>query len=213
MAQQALTDEQVGKFLTDLGNYRVKRATQAALDGPSDGISGALLLAIGLKETHLRNVEGGAKKDAAGNWVPETDPTRMDVGWLQISRRYHPLNLAAMPGVKAGTWTPLVEGKTANDGGFVPRFEDSLQFTITELRDAQDYGRAHGVADADLVRYAVAAHNAGLGGALRGYREGNVDKYTALGDYSQWILDTRTQVNHWLGSHPNWVATEGTPVA
>jgi hypothetical protein len=204
MPQEKLTDTQVGKFLADLGNYRVKRAQQAALLGPSDGISGALLLAIGLKETHLKNIEGGAKKDATGKWVPEDDPTRMDVGWLQISRRFHPLNLAAMAGVRAGTWTPTVAGKTANDGGFCPLFEDSLQFTLSELRDAQDYGRAHGVKDADLVAFAIASHNAGLGGALKGYREGDVDKYTALGDYSSWILSTRTQVNRWLANHPNW---------
>lgn len=211
MPQERLTDAQVGQFLGELGNYRVKRAQEAALDGPSDGISGALLLAIGLKETHLKNIEGGAKKDAAGNWVAQDDPTKMDVGWLQISRIYHPLNLSAMPGVKAGTWSPPISGRTANDGGFAPRFEDSLQFTIAELRDAQDYGRAHGVADADLVRFAVAAHNAGLGGALSGYRAGNVDKNTALGDYSEWILATRTQVNHWLSDHPNWVTNTPTP--
>lgn len=200
---EQLTDTQVGKFLADLGNYRVKRAQEAALVGPSDGISGALLLSIGLRETHLLNIEGGAKL-VDGHWVAEDDATHMDVGWLQISRRYHPTSLAAMPGVKAGTWTPLVDGKTANDGGFCPRYEDSLQYTITELREAQDYGRVHGVAENDLVRYAVASHNAGLGGALSGYRAGDVDKYTALGDYSAWALATRTQVNRWLGAHPNW---------
>jgi hypothetical protein len=200
---ETLTDKQLHDALVQLGNYRVKRAQEAALVGPSDNISGALLLAIGLRETHLQNIEGGAKL-VNGTWVKEDDPTRKDVGWLQISRRFHTPDLKLMPGVKTGTWGPVQADKTAADGGYVPRFEDGLQFTIKELREAQAYGQDQGVADADLARYSVAAHNSGWGGALNGYRAGNVDKNTAGGDYSQWVLHTRSQVNSWISGHPNW---------
>jgi hypothetical protein len=200
-----LTDETVGKFLVGLGNYRVKRAQQAALQGTPDGISGGLLLALGLRESHLTNVEGGAKL-VDGRWVAQDDPNRMDVGWTQISRLHHLDSLRRMPGVKVRTWAPVVSGKTAADGGYAPRFEEALQFTIQELREAQAYGQDHGVDRNDLVRFAIAAHNAGSGGAVRGFREGDVDKYTARGDYSAWVLATKAQVNGWLTTHPNWLA-------
>jgi hypothetical protein len=197
------TAEQVGDALSRLGHYRVVRAQeQAALD-QADGIDGAHILALGLRETWGRNIEGGAKLEA-GRWVLETDPARMDVGWLQISRRYHPQALAKMPGVAVKTWGPVIEGRTANDGGYVPRFTDALRFTVDELGASMAYGRTHGVDGADLARFAVAAHNAGAGGALRGYQAGDVDRNTAGGDYSRWVMDAYRHVVAWLRRHPNW---------
>ena len=198
-----LTQDQVGKALANLGNYRVKRAQEVANSGFPDGISGSLLLALGMRETMLQNIQGGAMF-VDGKWVPQTDPTKMDVGWSQINRGFHSGSLKLMPGVKNGTWAPTVDGKTANDAGFVPRFEDALQFTVNMMHESQAYGSTHGVKDEDLARFAVAAHNGGMGGALKGYREGNVDKYTTLGDYSGWVLRHRTLINRWLGQHPNW---------
>lgn len=206
MAESLLTDKQVGTFLASLGNYRVKRAQEAALVGSSDGISGSLLLALGLRESHGKNVEGGAKYDEdKKKWVAQDDPNLMDVGWLQISRAYHKDALKRMLGVKAGTWTPVVAGKTAADGGYCPRFEESLQFAINELRESQAYGEDNKVPIEDLTRFAVAAHNAGAGGALKGYKNGDVDEYTTLGDYSSWVLATREQVHKWLTKHPGWL--------
>jgi hypothetical protein len=194
-----LTLEAVGHALTDLGNYRVKRAQAVAAEGGEDGISGALLLAIGLRETGGRNIEGGAVlRD--GEWVFAP----LDTGFFQIARKYHGDWLKRQPAVKAGTWAPVVAGHTPNDVGFCPRFEDSLRFTITELRENIAYALDSGVLPTDAVRVAVAAHNAGLGGALLGVREGDVDKHTALGDYSAWVIRHRTMVNRWLGQHPGW---------
>jgi hypothetical protein len=199
------TQTQVANALANLGNYRVKRVQEVASQGWNDGISGSTLLALGLRETALTNIQGGLIKDADGKWIPQPDPNKMDVGVFQISRIFHMVALKAMPGVKNGTWGPVVEGKTAGDGGFVPRFEESLQYTVQGLRDAQAYAEDHGVKAADLPRFSVAAHNAGWGGALRGYREGNVDKYTTGGDYSGWVFRHRTLINQWLKAHPNWV--------
>jgi hypothetical protein len=128
----------------------------------------------------------------------------MDVGIFQISRLHHPTQLARMVGVANGTWGPVVAGKFASMAGFVPRFEESLQFTLREMHESMAYASSKGVPDSQLARFAVAAHNAGAGGALSGYRAGNIDKYTALGDYSEWVLETRTIVNKWLADHPNW---------
>jgi hypothetical protein len=202
------TQEQIGQALARLGNYRVKRAQQVAAEGAPDGISGALLLALGMRETWGRNIEGGAK-NVNGKWVPldpdvPAEAKKMDVGWLQINRSYHYDALRAMPGVETGTWGPVMVGHSPVEAGFVPRFEESLRFTINELQEAVAYGHDHGAKDP--VRFAVAAHNAGLGGALGGLKDGNVDKYTAGGDYSAWVLAARTEVNRWLGDHPKWMA-------
>lgn len=199
------TQEQVGKACANLGRYRVQRAQIVAKEGVPDGISGATVLALGLRETHLTNIEGGAKL-VDGKWVAETDPNRMDVGVFQISRLWHKPTLAQMPGVKAKTWGPVVDGKTAADGGHCPRYEESLRYTIESMQEAIAYAGDKGVTEAEQVRFAIAAHNAGQGGALRGYREGNVDKYTTGGDYSAWVIRHRTLVNRWLAQHPNWKA-------
>lgn len=203
------TQDQVGKALANLGNYRVKRAQEVANSGFPDGISGSLLLALGLRETNLRNLEGGIKL-VNGEWVKQDDPTKMDVGWTQINRGFHAASLKLMPGVKSDTWTPTVENKTANDAGFVPRFEEALTFTINMMHESQAYAADHGVPNDELARFGVAAHNGGMGGALKGWREGNVDKYTTMGDYSGWVLRHRTLINRWLGQHPNW-KVDSTP--
>ena len=200
---QDFTQEQVGKALANLGRYRVQRAQIVANEGSPDGISGALIMALGLRETHLRNIEGGAML-VDGKWVAQTDYMKMDVGWTQINRGYHYGDLKLMPGVKSGTWGPVVSGMTAGDKGYCMRFEDSLRWTITNMQEAIAYAEDKDIPEEDRVRYAIAAHNGGLGGALRGYREGNVDKYTTGGDYSAFVLRHRTLVNRWLGSHPNW---------
>ena len=201
------TETQVDRALARLGNYRVRRAQIVANAGAPDGISGALLLALGLRETNGINEQGGAKRDpATGKWVSlgPGDADLMDVGALQISRQHHLSELRRLPAVKNHTWGPVIPGKTPADYGYVPRWTDALRFTLTEMHEAIAYAEDSGVHSGDLIRFAVAAHNAGKGGALSGYRAGDVDKYTANGDYSKWVLLARTEVNRWLGTHPNW---------
>ena len=202
------TQQEIGYALAHAGNYRVVRAQQVAGEGPPDGISGALLLSLGLRETWLNNIQGGAKPDGHGGWVtlgPE-DYAIMDVGWLQISRKYHLAALQKMPAVKNGTWGPVVPVHTPAEYGYVTRFTDALLFTLNELHESTAYAQDHGIDGAEAIRFAVVAHTAGLGGALKGHQEGDPDKYTALGDYSEWVLAARTEVNRWLIAHPNWIA-------
>lgn len=199
------TTAQIDEAMRRLGHYRVVRAQEQA-EKVKDAIGGAVILAMGLRETWGRNIEGGAKQ-VDGRWVAETDPTRMDVGWLQISRRYNAEALKRMPGVKVKTWSPVVEGKSAYDAGYVPRYTDALVFTVDSMTGAYNYAVERGYKNP--LRFAVAAHNAGIGGAAAGYREGNVDKYTAGGDYSAWVMDARTKVRAWIKDHPNWAYVEG----
>lgn len=201
------TASQIESALKGLGHYRCVRA-QELVEGfgsATDGLLGSHVLALGMRETWGRNIEGGAML-VDNKWVRETDPTHMDVGWLQISRRYHADALKGMPGVKVGTWEPVVKGKTANDSGYAPRYSDSLRFTEQELRDAMAYAVTNKVKKADRVRFALAAHNAGKGGALSGYKAANVDKYTAMGDYSAWVLEAQKLVSRFLTRH-DWIWT------
>lgn len=201
---QPVTMTQVDKTLRYLGSWRVKRAQEQGELIPGI-IGGWVILALGMRETWGRNIEGGAQL-VNGVWVPETDPMRMDVGWLQISRRYHIGDLLTMPGVKAGTWGPMTS-HNAGEAGYVPTFTHALRFTVREMEFAISYGQANGVPEDKLRRFAIAAHNAGRGGALSGFREGNLDKYTAGGDYSAWVMDARKKVGWWLKNHPTWVWT------
>lgn len=204
------SQQQIGDALARLGNYRVKRAQVVAAEGINDGVSGALVLALGMRETWGRNIEGGAKwDDTQKKWVAldprnAADAAKMDVGWTQINRGYHKIVLSRMPAVATGTWGPSVEGRNPTMAGFVPRFEEALRFTITELRESVAFGLDHEIPTNSIVRFAVAAHNAGAGGALNGYRQGDVDKYTANGDYSEWVLNAKSHVNDWLREHTNW---------
>lgn len=202
-----ITLSQVGAAFRAAGQYRVQRALEIAGEGAPDGVSGSLLLALGLRETGLRNVQGGAKQ-VDGRWVALSagDWRLMDVGALQISRRYHADALKRMPAVKAGTWGPVAPGHTPYEYGYVPRWTDALRFTIDELHENTAYAMEHGILGAAATRFAVAAHNAGAGGALAGHRAGDVDRWTAHGDYSEWVLAARTVVNQWLGQHPGWKA-------
>lgn len=196
-------DEQIDDALSNLGIYRVKRAQIAARES-SDDISGSLLLALGLRESRLRNLEAGLRKDAVTNrWVEENNPDFMVVGVLQISREHHAFALERMPAVKRYTWGPVVLGKTPLEAGYVPRFEDSLVFAINELHEMM--GILNETIDPkELLRAAVAAYSAGVEGVLKGHREGDIDRYTSGGDYSAWVLRHRVHINRWMMRHPEW---------
>jgi hypothetical protein len=168
----------VAGLIGEFGNYRTEAAQKAARLAEVPGVDGALLIAFGLRETGLRNIEGGAKL-VDGRWVKQDDPKLMDVGWTQISRHWHAKELATMPGVAAGTWAPHVAGKTANDKGFCPRFKEATDHTVRELADAVQF--------ATDKKVPTAAHTAG-------------------GDYSAWVLRHRLLVLDFFKAHPGWVA-------
>ena len=204
MATGDLSFMQVGTFIRGFGYYRTTRTQRVAREGEPDGIAGVHWIALGLRETHLKNINGGAVWDEARDiWVP-APPEHRDAGVFQISRDWHPADLKRMPGVKEGTWGPVVEGVTAFTPGYCPRFEESLQYLKLEFGEALAFAEDEGVEPEDRARFAIAAHNAGKWGALNGYAQDNVDKYTALGNYSAWVLRHVTLVRKWLYDHPNW---------
>lgn len=163
-----------------------------------------IVLALGLRETWLRNILGGAKL-VDGVWVPEDDPAKQDAGFLQISKKWHPDVLRRMEAVASGTWQPVIEGANAFAPGMVPTFRAAVPYVLAELASSLDFARLHVIPDRDRQRFAIAAHNCGKGGALEGYRHGDVDMLTSGGDYSAWVLDAAPKVEQFVVTHPNWL--------
>lgn len=182
-----LTQDQVDAALKRLGNYRVRAAQEIALEGPPDEFSGALLLTLGLRESHLQNINNQADTDH---------------GVFQISELWHPQWLASQPGCREGTWVS-VAGRTALEDDFCPRFTPACLYAVELLQFNARYARDK-APDADQLMFALTAYNAGVGGALRGHREGDVEKYTTGSDYATWVIHHRSKINNFLGRHDNW---------
>ncbi len=176
----------VDAALKGLGNYRVLVAQELASTGSPDPFSGALLLALGLRESRLTNIN---------------NPAETDHGCFQISELYHADFLQHEPGCPARSWTP-VTGHTAVEDGYCPRFTPACAYALMMLKSAHRYALGKDITDP--LRFAIAAYNAGFGGATRGWREGDVDRYTTGGDYSAWVLGHRRKVNIFLNAHENW---------
>lgn len=186
--------------LRALGLYRVQAAQRIASDPPVDG---ALLLALGVRESGCRNVVGD-HGDARG--------------WLQINDRFHSGFLKGVPGCKLGFYDLAahrwvgdepaqwhrVPGATALDEGYGPRFSDAATYVAGLIAANLEQASDLGVGDVDLLEVAVAAFNAGMGGAMRGYREQASDRHTTGGDYSADVLKRRGEIGAWLNAHPTW---------
>lgn len=194
------TRQQIQDALHNLGNYRVKRVQQVC---QGTMIPATVMLSLGLRENGLTNTNGG------GVWDPQTQkykPSKTDRGWLQVSDKIQENRvwLASVPGCPEGSWVPS-SGHVALDVGYCPRFTDALSYGLTTLHNNMDFGHSHGVAEKDLLRFAVAAWNTGPTGALNGlHNHGDVDYYSAHGDYSAWVLRYAPWMHDWISSHPGW---------
>ncbi len=171
--------------LDAFGERKIGIVTDLAHQGDNDGIGPALLLAIGSRESNIHNIVGDAGHGR---------------GWLQIDDRFNAAWLHAHPGVASGHWGPT-NGKTALALGCVPTLTDSTTKAIEILRGNLAFAAAHGVAQDERPRFAVAAYNAGAGGALQGLRRGDVDAQTTGHDYSADVLARRGAVRRYLTNH------------
>lgn len=199
-----MTNAEVGSALAHFENYRVLRSQQIVKEH-SNFPHASTLMALGLRESGLKNICGGAvMKD--GKWVRSFT----DRGCFQISESVAAEWLKSVPGCPEGSWSPK-EGHNALEQHFCPRFTDAAQYTCREFATNREQAKQAGVKDADLERFCVAAHNAGFGGAISGYRAGNVDKNTALGDYSAWVVKYASVIHTWVVNHPHWVY-DGQPL-
>jgi hypothetical protein len=187
----SFTVEQARARLHALGRGRTEIVLEAAAEGEPDLIHGTLVLAIGLRESSIRNICGDHGHGR---------------GWLQIDDRFHQSWLRSHPGCKDATWGPFVH--SVKDGGALPagRVPGMLaaeQYAILLLRGNAAFGVRSGVRKDHAKQFMVAGYNCGAGNALRAYRThgiGGVDRFTAGGDYSADVLANQRAVREALAS-------------
>jgi hypothetical protein len=183
---------------------KAQSETHAAF--PGGWLLPSVVLALGLRESSLENIRGGAIV-VNGKLVPTTT----DEGFLQITNTVssNATWLASVPGCPNGSWVPDMVGwnngtVNALTDNHNPTFSAALQFTISEIKANRAQAEPAGVKSADVLRFCIAAHNAGFQGALEGYESGNVDRYTTLGDYSENVLQNAPVVAEWIAARPTW---------
>lgn len=194
------TIDEINAALATLGNWRVLHTQEACW--PYNPISASTMLALGFRETGLKNVCGGAKWNGT-EWVQSFT----DRGWLQISDTIdrEAKWLATQEGCTNGYWSPSEPPVNALTPMHCPRFSPALDFTKATMLDDMQFAAEANVPAGERLRFAVAEHNAGPTGALEGWRDGNIDKNTTGGDYSAYVLGTAPLIHNWIVAHPRWV--------
>ncbi len=179
-----ITENQLGAQLDAFGEDRIERVTDLAHQGSPDAIGPALLLALGSRESGLRNIAGDFGHGR---------------GWLQIDDRFHREFLSTHKGCDSGKWDARHDSSLPS--GRVPALTASTLYAIELLHDNMRVARNNGVPASKVLRFAIAAYNAGAGGALRGLRLGNVDRNTTGQDYSRDVLSRKAAVGRYLQRH------------
>jgi len=179
-----ITETQLAAQLDAFGEHRIEIVTELAHQGSPDAIGPALLLALGSRESFLRNIVGDAGHGR---------------GWLQIDDRFHRPFLSTHRGCDNGSWDPT--HPTALPRGRVPSLTAATLYAIELLHDNMKVARNNGVPAGQVLRFAVAAYNAGAGGALQGFRAGDVDRETTGEDFSRDVLSRKAAVGRYLQRH------------
>jgi len=173
----------IDKKLSELGAGRVMSAQLLVLESEFASIlPPEYYLAVGIRESGLRNLN---------------NPVDSDKGWLQISEAYHLSWLRSQPGCpetkNTGLMDPAqwraIEKKNAAMDDYCPRFTPALDYAMHEitavgLRVASN----RKIPKKSRLHYATTFYNTGDGLALRGYKEGNIDKYSTGGDYGGTVI-------------------------
>jgi hypothetical protein len=104
-----------------------------------------------------------------------------------------------------GSWT-ADQNHRADEVDYCPRYTPALTYALRMLQSARRYAMSrYGLRGQEAVRFALAAYNAGIGGASSGYKSGDVDVFTTGSDYSAWVYRHRVLVHRWLQAHDNWL--------
>lgn len=143
----------------------------------------SLTLAAASRESGISNTVGDFGH-GRGAWQQDD---RWNTGFLKTHR-----------GCRDGEWDPCPRRHSAFTDGHVPTLRDGLLRFLDDLDEHRGYGANYGIGRSMLPRFALASYNAGPGQALAGYRAGNVDRYTANGDYSADTMRRAAHFHQWL---------------
>jgi hypothetical protein len=196
-----VTQSQLTPIMERFGQEACKKAQSETLAVfPGRWFSASVLMALGLRETNLQNICGGAVL-VDGVW----EPSKTDRGWLQISDTIatNAKWLATELGCPDGSWYPALPHVPAITHDFCPTFSAATKYTLAQIVSAR-HQAANVVKTADTLRFVVAAHNAGFAGALEGYRRGDVDLNTTHGNYSAYVLANAPVIDEWIAARPTW---------
>ena len=193
----------IDRRLRAVGPTRVKKVQVVAREGGPDLISGALLLAIMLRESGGRNV-GGDQGHARGALQIHDNYWHGMLASVRGCRMAATIADADRPIIGKRMWIP-VPGRNAAEPGYCPTIEDGARIAVVILSGYVRQAQAANItAVSDLIAVAVAAYNCGFGWALRGHREGDPSKYTTGKDYARDVIARRSEVSEWLRAHPRW---------
>lgn len=131
-----------------------------------------LLLAVASQETDMNDVVGDSGHGR---------------GLFQIDDRSH---------------TDFLTRNGAAGASGKPPVGAAALYAAALLRGNFDYGAANGVKQADRLKFMLSAYNAGAGGAIAGYREGDSDRRTTGGDYGRSVLLRYAVFQELLGAAP-----------
>ncbi len=123
------------------------------------GLPAGILLAVASRETNVTDIVGDRGHGR---------------GLFQIDDR---------------SWKEWLAAQGAGGSGKTPPVAAAARLAASIIRDNRAFGRKNGVAEPDLAKFALSAYNAGAGGAIRGYREGDSDLHTTGADYGKDVLE------------------------
>ncbi len=172
-----ITEAQLAQQLRALGHSRLDMVSDLAHEGENDGIGAALLLALASRETNMKNIVGDSGHGR---------------GWLQVDDRFHQPFLKTHRGCNSGSFTPSHD--SAFPKGRCPTLTAGTIYAIGLLRANMRFARANGVPESKVLRFAISAYNAGQGGALAGFREGDSDRRTTGRDYAADVLGRKAAI-------------------
>jgi hypothetical protein len=137
------------------------------------GLPRGLLVAIASRETNMRNIAGDGGHGR---------------GVFQIDDRFH------------GDW---LRSHGAGRAGAVPSVADGAEYAAGLLAANFAFGRSKGLSGRRLLKFAVAAYNAGAGGAWKAVQlTGDPDSGTTGRNYGADVLDRLRVVEHELDGTP-----------
>lgn len=183
-----------------IGKGRVQKAQRVGREVAGDEISGALIIALALRESGGRNVLGDNGHARGAFQLTDT--------WNREFLRGVRGCVAAklIPEATKLNWVP-VPGTNALMRGMAPSWENGARRAVEIITGHLVSAKVHAVPRKSCLAVAVAAFNAGFVPALQAYRQsGDPDDATTGGDYSRDVLLRRSEVAQWLSMNPNWTA-------